>query len=164
MKTVYRTEPPIHISQIQQWFNRKTKHGLLSLPKLSLHAAMLTHNMMRYCDKKSYLSHNFKPAPSDIGMQISTASLLNKQSPKSVCTYTAGTQCQINKENTYIIRKNYMSEMLNHLKFPRLFLFFVSVVGNWKGRRMLYLLLMKNTKKFIKIHLCLRCPFRTLNL
>lgn len=79
-KMVYRTEPPIHISQIQQWFNRNTKHGLLLLPKLSLHEAMLTDNNMHYCDNKSYLSHNFKPAPSSIGMQISAANLLNKQS------------------------------------------------------------------------------------
>lgn len=47
---------------------------------------------MHYCDKKkSYLLHSFKPALSGKGMQISTASLLNKQSPQSVCTYTAGT-------------------------------------------------------------------------
>lgn len=77
---VYRTEAPIHISQVQQWFNRNTKHGLLLLPKLSLNEAMLTDNNMHYCVKKSYLSHNFKPAPGNIGMQISTASLLNKVS------------------------------------------------------------------------------------
>lgn len=35
---------------------------------------------MHYCDKKNYLSLDFKSAPSDTGMQISAASLLNKQS------------------------------------------------------------------------------------
>lgn len=77
-KIVYGPEPPIHISQMQQWFNRNTKHGLFLLPEVSLLEAMTTDNSTHYRDKKNYLSHNFNPAPSTV--EISEASLLNRQS------------------------------------------------------------------------------------
>lgn len=159
-KTVYRTEPPIHISQVQQWFNRNTKHGLLLLPKLSLNGAMLIICIIviRRATCHTILSQLQAILECKFQQPVCWT-----KSPKYVCTFTAGTQCQINKENTYIIRKNYMSEILHHLTLPCVFPFFVSLVGNWKGRRMLYLLLMRNTKKFLKIQLCLRSQFRTLN-
>lgn len=68
--------------------------------------------------------------------------------PKSLCTYTVGTECPVNKESTYIIKTNYMSEVLHHLIFHCLFLFFVFLEAKWKRRRMLCLLLMKSTKFF----------------
>lgn len=37
--------------------------------------------------------------------------------PKSLCTYTVGTECPVNKESTYIIKTNYVSEVLHHLIF-----------------------------------------------
>lgn len=77
-KIVYGPEPPIRISQMQQWFNRSTKHGLFLLPEVSLLKAMTTDNNTHDCDKKNYLSHSFNPAPSAV--QISEASLLNRQS------------------------------------------------------------------------------------
>lgn len=82
------------------------------------------------------------------------ASVELTEPPKCLCTYTVGTECPVNKESTYIIKKNYVSEELHHLTFFCLFLFFVFLEGKWKRRRLLCLLLMKSPKTIFKIHLC----------